>query len=501
MSKTADEQLTEDMGGFWNDPLGFVLYSYQWNTGELFGYRGPDSWQRGFLLEWGQEITARKFDGINAVLPVLMSTVSGHGIGKSAMAAWICDFIPSTRPFSKGIVTANTAPQLETKTWAEVAKWTKRCITGHWFKVTTGRGAMKKVHKDFPESWRIDAMTWSEESPESFAGQHAANSTPWYLFDEASGIPKNIYETSQGGLTDGEPMMFLFGNGTRNSGYFFDTHHSDRAKWKTFNVDSRTSSITNKALLDQWIEKYGLDSDYVRVKILGQFPNQSTAQFVPSDTVREARKREPKFNHTDPLILGVDVGRFGSDPTVFTFRRGRDAKSIPVEEHMKMDTMWTAGRIVELNNEYGPDAIFIDGNGLGGGVVDRCRQLNVDVIEVNSSFKPTNRDYRSKGDEIWGDTRDWIAEGGAIPDNEQLETELTTREYFFDKQNRISLESKDDLKSRGLSSPNYADSLALTFSWPVGPRDPNKAAKQHMKLLKTTNDEWDFNPYAEYENA
>lgn len=491
-----DAKLAEDMGGFWNDPYGFVMYAYRWGEGELAGYSGPDSWQRGFLQEWGQEITLRGFDGVHAVLPVMTSTVSGHGIGKSALAAWVCDFIPSTRPFSKGIVTANTAPQLETKTWAEVAKWTRRCITGHWFRVTTGRGAMKKVHRDYPESWRVDALTWTEENPEAFAGQHAANSTPWYLFDEASNVPYPIFETAEGGMTDGEPMMFLFGNGTRNSGYFYDTHHSKKSKWKTFNVDSRTSSIANRALLDQWIAEHGIDSDFVKVRVLGQFPNSSSTQFIPADLVRTARKAAPRYTPTDPLILGVDVGRFGSDPSVLRFRRGRDARTYPVYRYLGKDTMWIAGRISELYYEFLPDAIFVDGNGLGGGVVDRCNQLGIDVIEVNSSHKPFNKDYRIKGDEMWGAVRDALRDGLAIEDSSELEEELISREYFFDKQNRIALESKDDLKSRGMSSPNDADALALTYAYPVGPRDPFKEAGMFNPAKERgKQNNWDYDPY------
>lgn len=493
-----EAQLLEDVGGYWNDPLGFVLYGYEWNSGELQGFHGPDTWQRGFLREWGEEIKLRNFDGIHAVDPVQMSTVSGHGIGKSAMAAWICDFIPSTRPYSKGIVTANTSPQLETKTWAEVAKWTRRCITGHWFKVTTGRGAMKKVHRAFPDSWRVDALAWTEGNPEAFAGQHAVNSSSWYLFDEASAIARQIYETAQGGMTDGEPMQFLFGNGTKNSGFFYDTHHSKKHLWRCFNVDARNSMIANKALHEKWIEEHGIDSDFVKVKVRGMFPNQSADQFISTDLVQRARKAQPSFTHDDPLIMGVDVGR-GGDPSVIRFRRGRDARTLPKLTLNERDLMKVAAEVVRLNNEFHPDAIFIDANGVGGGVVDRCRELNCDVIEIFSSFTAGNKDYRMKGDEMWGNVKHGMNNGLAIEDSQTLEEEFTSREYFLADKGRIALESKDDLKSRGQPSPNDADALALTYAYPVGPRDPNKEAKDHLRRLgrdPNTNN-WDYDPHSE----
>lgn len=494
-----EEQLLSDIGGFFSDPLGFVRYAYTWGEGELQGFRGPDSWQESFMREWGEEIKLRNFNGRTAVMPIQFSTVSGHGIGKSAQTGWGTDFIMSTRPFSKGIVTANTSAQLETKTWAEISKWTRRCITGHWFRITTGRGAMKMVHKDFEDAWRCDGIAWRENAPEAFAGQHAVNATSFYIFDEASAIPEPIFQTAQGGLTDGEPMMFLFGNGTKNSGFFFETHHKFRDSWKRFQVDARTSSISNKDLHKQWIDEWGEDSDFVKIRVLGQFPNASSTQFIPRDVVQRAALADMRPNDSDPLIMGVDPARFGGDETVIRFRQGRNARAILPTKLKKLDTMQVASRVVELDNKYKPDAIFIDGNGLGGGVVDRCRQLNCDVIEVNSSFKAGSREYRIKGDEMWGLMRDWLKEGAAIDGDKDLETDLISREYFFDNKNRIALESKDDMKSRGLASPNNADALALTFAMPVGPRDPNKNLR-FMKSLIASNinrPDWDYDPYQE----
>src|SRR5690606_38058731 len=159
------------------------------------------------------EIRLRNFDDLKPVDPILFSTVSGHGVGKSAEVGWLTDFIRSTRPYSKGVVTANTGAQLQTKTWAEIVKWGRRSITASWFRITSGRGAMKIVHRRHPEEWRLDGMMWQEHNAEAFAGLHAANSTPYFIFDEASKTPRIILENAQGGLTDGEPMIFLFGNG------------------------------------------------------------------------------------------------------------------------------------------------------------------------------------------------------------------------------------------------------------------------------------------------
>lgn len=473
----ADGYLAEIMAGeFYADPYGFAMFSYEWGKGELEFFDGPDDWQKGFLVELGQEIRGRDFDGFTPCLPIQFSTTSGHGIGKSALTAIVVDFIMSTRPHAKGMMSANTAPQLETKTWAELAKWTRRCITGHWFRITSGRGAMKMVHRLHPETWRLDGMAWRENMPEAFAGLHAQNSTPFYVFDEASGIPRNILETAQGGLTDGEPMMFLFSNPTQNSGFFYDTHHKFRERWVRRQIDSRTVRITNKKLIEQWIEDYGEDSDFVRVRVRGVFPRASARQFIPTDIVEKARKAEPLSNITDPIIMGVDVARYGDDQSVIRFRKGRDARTIPPLKFRGLDTMQFAAIIAEHAKKHLADAVFVDGGGVGGPVIDRLRQLNVpNLHEINfGSQLPAGGDYKYMNAKMWGGLRDALNDGLAIDDSEDLQTDLTAREYYFTPDNRIMLEPKESMKDRGLASPDDADALALTYALPVGPRTAAK---------------------------
>ena len=203
VSTDPDVELADDMVGLWDDPLGFVKYAFAWGEGDLDGFDGPDEWQSEVLREIGGEVRARNFNGVDPVEPVREATASGHGIGKSALTAWLILWIMSTRPDCRGVVTANTSTQLETKTWAELAKWTKRCITGHWFRVSSGRMSLRIVHKDHPETWRCDAQTCREENSEAFAGLHAASSTPFFIFDEATAVPDVIWYVAECGLTDG----------------------------------------------------------------------------------------------------------------------------------------------------------------------------------------------------------------------------------------------------------------------------------------------------------
>lgn len=485
--KHPDLELAEDMAGFYDDPLGFVMYAFPWDTDRalqvvelpapwslVYGCRfGPDAWACEFLDDIGRQVRERGFDGVTAVEPIQYAVSSGHGIGKSAMAAWLTLWIASTRPHSKGVITANTAEQLSSKTWAGVAAWLSRCITRHWFTITTGKGAMRLVHNDYPDTWRVDAQTSREENSESFAGLHAANSTPWYLFDEASAIPSKIWEVAEGGKTDGEPMHFVFGNPTRNTGAFAECFGKMRHRWNTRQIDSRSVQITNKALLRRWVDDYGEDSDFVRVRVRGVFPRASSLQFIARDLVDGAARRDMAgyAAHSRVALVGVDVARFGDDQSVIRTRLQRDARTFPPLRYRELDTMQLAARVAEHINTLRSSGVrvivFVDGGGVGGGVIDRLRQLGHEVIEVNFGGKPDDpRKFKDKSAEMWSRMRDWLAVG-YISDDEVLATDLTGREYSFDPESRIVMERKDDMKRRGLASPDDADALALTFAHPA----------------------------------
>jgi hypothetical protein len=488
----ADRELAGIMADLFDNPLGFVLFNYHWGQGDLEHHHGPDLWQIDFLEAWGKDIRQRGFDGSASVLPMRYTTRAGHGVGKSGLVAWIVSFIMSTRPHSRGIVTANSSPQLETKTWAEVAKWHKRGMTGRWFNLYASRGSLRMVHKQHPTTWRTDAIPWRKEMPEAFAGQHAVDATSFYINDEASAIERNIFETQDGGLTDGEPMQFLFGNATRPSGYFYDTHMNPRISklYRSFKVDSREALIPNKAKLAQDVATYGEDSDYIRVKIRGEFPSQGTDQFIPINAVEASRRREAAPLISSPVIYGVDIGHKGGDETVIYRRRGNDARTLePVIFLPSADRrdwlMHVAGKIAEMSLVDLPDAIFIDGGGVGAGVPERLEQLGVrNVHPILFGGKSPDSKYRNRGSYMYGKMRDWLMDNGAIPDDDILQTQLVTREYYYDNENRVMLESKDTMRERegtsggGHASPDRADALALTFAMPVGPREVAKTRAQ-----------------------
>ena len=493
-----DLQLADECAKYYADPLGWVMWAFDWDYGELLGFLGPDVWQIEMLNHVGQKVIDRGFDGIAPVDPIREATASGHGIGKSAITAWLILWIMSTRPFSKGIVTANTGDQLRTKTWGELGKWRTRCIVGHWFEYNNGKGSMSLYHKSWPESWRVDAQTCREENSEAFAGLHSANSTPFYIFDEASAVPDSIWEVAEGGLTDGEPMFFVFGNPTRNTGKFRECFTRQKHRWNCRQVDSRTAKMTNKKLIEEWRKDWGEDSDFFRVRVLGRFPKAGDMQFISSDDVHQAQKRGAGlYLGDDPLICGFDVARGGSDNCMIVFRRGKDAKSektyrIPGEK--SKDSMVVAAKVAMLLDRHLPDVTFIDVTGIGGPVGDRLRQLGYHCIDVGFGHNATDeKRFSNKTAEMGSRLNDWLINGGAIPDDPQLEMELTSREFDHDKKDRLVLQSKKDMKKLIGVSPDWADALYLTFAQNVPKRAlPRDQLDAHIgKRSNTQNGDYD----------
>jgi hypothetical protein len=472
--ETIEADLAEFVGQFYADPLGFVLAAYPWGEpGPLQDHDGPDTWQRAALQRIGQAVRARAFDGVQAVAPIRVSVSSGHGIGKSTLQAWLVDWIMSTRPHCRGTVTANTMPQLETKTWAAIQHWTKLCITAHWFEVNTAR--MYRVGQR--ESWFCAPQSSKEENSEAFAGQHAADSTSFYVIDEGSAVPDVIYDVAEGGLTDGEPMIFVFGNCTRSSGRFHQICFGGmRDRWDPIVIDSRDSKFTNKTQIAEWIQDYGEDSDFVRVRVRGLPPAASDLQFIDSATVSAAMRREALALADDPLVCGLDVARGGGDDCVFRFRRGADARTIaPIRipgaqarDSMRLVTLATD----VLDREYSGrkvHTLFVDATGIGGPIADRLRQMGYrNVVDVQFGAESPDAQCANMRAFMWRKLREWL-KIGALPSDPRLEQDLTGPGYGHDKRDRLILESKEHMKGRGVASPDDGDALALTFAAAISP--------------------------------
>ncbi len=479
----ANQRLAEYIAQFRYDAYGFVMAVFPWGQpGTSLAHKGgPEPWQAELLHAVSAhaiENAYRKQLGLDYV-PWRSAVASGHGVGKSALVSWIIYWLMSTRRDCRGVVTANTGGQLQTKTWPELAKWHALALNNHWFQWTAQSFYFKAYPEDQQKNYKVDALTVSPENSEAFAGLHNEASAVFMIFDEASGIEKVIWQVAEGAMTDGEPFFFTFGNPTQPTGDFAEAFDpTNKLQWWTKNVDSREVSHTNKTHLNALVEKWGVDSDFVRIRVLGRFPEKAYDGFISPNSVIAAQQRELYTDEGAALIMGVDIARFGDDDTVFQFRQGTDARSFPRITMKGADNVQVATRAAELISKYKPDGIVIESVGPGVGVIDILRSWKHRVLEVHPGAQSSQpMDFANIRAEMWSKMREAIDTRLCMDEDGDLFKELTAIRYKLNKgESCLLMEGKREMKDRGLSSPDRADALALTFAYNISRRDKGRNA-------------------------
>ena len=442
------------MEHYYDDPVGWVYFAFSWGEGDLAGFDGPDEWQIQQLQDVKDHIRT------SPLAIYRDATASGHGIGKTAEVAFLILWFMSTRADANIVATANTATQLSTKTWRELKVWHNRLINKHWFKWT----ATKFYHIDYPETWVANAIPNSEHNSDSFQGLHGTNCM--LLFDEASSIPDIIHEVCNG-IKDPGFMWFQYGNPTRASGGFRDTFRHPE-KWKLRHVDSRDCMLPNKEELAKDVLEHGEDSDYVRKRIRGVFPRTSDSQLIPEDDVLNAIKceLEPRVFANFDKVIGVDVAKGGGmgDRSVITKRQG--PKVWKPEAYRDKKEGELAIEVYRVYREFDAKMVFVDTTGgYGTAVVQKLKELKVPVVEVVFSMNAVDtRSYFNMRTEIWCEMARWLKGTVDLPNCREYIEELPAIEYGYNGNLQQQLETKKDLISRIGVSPDYGDSLAVTFT-------------------------------------
>lgn len=407
----------------------------------------------------------------------------------SAFISMLINWGMSTCEDCKVVVTANTDNQLRTKTWPEIIKWSNLAITKEWFTCTAT--AMYSNDPGHDKRWRADAIPWSEHNTEAFAGLHNERKRIIVVFDEASNIADLVWEVAEGALTDEdtEIIWVAFGNPTRNTGRFRECFRKYKHRWKCAQIDSRTVEGTNKQQLQKWVDDYGEDSDFVKVRVRGIFPDASELQFIPTGLTDEAMKRvvtAAQVAHA-PVIIGVDPAYSGVDDAVIYLRQGLHSKVLWTG-NKTTDDLVMAKRIADFEDQYQADAVFIDfGYGTGlksiGDGWGRTWQL------IPFGGGSTDPQMLNKRGEMFNSAKTWLKLGGALDDQETAD-DLSAAEYKVRVDGKIVIEPKEDIKERLGRSPGKGDALLLTFAFPVTKRLRIPGQENQQGKAVTEYDPW-----------
>tara|TARA_R110000751_G_C13760166_1_gene479177 strand:+ start:50 stop:1582 length:1533 start_codon:yes stop_codon:yes gene_type:complete len=496
-----EQQLIAKLLAFRDDPLSFVLYAFPWgqpNT-PLANHVGPRQWQLDALNQMREHLLANnrklELDQIPELLK--LARASGRGIGKSAFLAWIALWLFSCLPSSTVIVSANTEQQLKSTTFPEIRKWATMSINKRWFEHNVMSlypaewlvTALKETTGYDDAYWYIQAKLWSEENPNAFAGPHSQMGMA-VLFDEASGIPGDIWPVAQGYFTDKTThrIWIAISNPRNPSGEFFECFHGNRDQWNHATIDGRDVNENDHGVYDSIIRQYGPDSDQARVEVYGQFPRQGDDNFIARGEVEDAVERELIPDNGAPLLMGVDPARMGRDKAVIRFRQGRDARSIQPQVFAKCTTEQMAEHCSTAIEKYKPDHVFIEADGIGGPVCELLSNAGYRIIEVQAGGAAQDKTvFYLHRTELWGRMRDWIPTG-CLPSEGELVDDLCAMRYSVNLKGQLALWPKEKMRKEGFASPDYADALAMTFSKNVSRNDAPSSRRFRKNRVVVSSD-------------
>jgi len=427
---------------YWDDPVRFVE--------EVLGAK-PLPYQKDFLNAIAQN--ERK-----------ISIRSGHGTGKSTSASWAMLWYLLLRFPNKVVVTAPTSGQLFDALFAELKRWISELPPQLQEMLTVKSDRVELAAA--PSEAFISARTSRAETPEALAGVHSDNVL--LVVDEASGVPEKVFEAAAGSMSGHNATTILLSNPTRSSGTFFESQTRMADSWWTQRWSCVDSPLVSDEFVQEMRERYGEESNAFRIRVLGEFPLSDDDTIIPYHLVESAVHRDLEVHEDTPSVWGLDVARFGTDKTALCKRQGPIVTEI--RAWRGLDLMQTVGRVVAEYEGLPPSAqpreILVDSIGVGAGVVDRLHEMGLPVRGVNVSETPSLKEtYMNLRTELWFKTKGWLENRSCkLPENEQLMAELTSIKYSFTSSGKMKAESKDEMRKRGLGSPDLADALCLTMA-------------------------------------
>ena len=395
---------------------------------------------------------------------------SGHGVGKTTWLARRILWWGSTRyPWKVGC-TAPSSGQMFDALWSEMAKWLSKMPPA-----LRDRFEWKAERLEWVSAPAISyavAKTARRETPEALAGLHSENML--FIIDEAPGVDDVIFETARGAMSTLGAKTIMTGNPTRLSGYFYDAFHKNRAHWGVMKVACTDSTRTNWKEIEQWKEEYGEDSNFFRVRALGEFPDAEDGVIIPLYLVEAAAIRDVAQVPSEE-IWGLDVSGAGADQCALAKRRG-NIMTEPIKVWRSDDTMVSVGKVMQEYQaaKLKPVQVCVDSNGIGAGVAHRLAEQGVPVQCINVSESHSSNDrYLRLRDEMWERSREWFYKRDCrIPDDSHFIGEITRVKWGLTSNGKMKAMSKYDMKlapPRGLGkSPDRSEAFCFTFMASTG---------------------------------
>lgn len=390
---------------------------------------------------------------------------SGNGVGKTCWLARRIIWWGSTRNPWKVGCTAPSSGQMFDALWSELAKWHSKMMPE--FKALFEWKSDRFEWIASPAVSYAVAKTARRETPEALQGVHSENML--FLIDEASGVEDAIFEAARGAMSTKGAKTIMTGNPTRLSGYFYDAFHKNRDHWGTLIVSAYESSRCNLVEIEQWKKEYGEDSNFFRVRALGEFPDAEDGTIIPLHLVEAAVKRDVEQIPSEE-VWGLDVSGAGADLCALAKRRGNIMPE-PIMTWRSDDTMVSVGKVMAeyRNAKIKPVQICVDSNGIGAGVAHRLAEQGVPVHCVNVSESHSSNDrYLRLRDEMWERAREWFyGRDVKIADDPLFIGEITRVKWGMTSNGKMKAMSKYDMKlapPRGLGkSPDRSEAFCFTF--------------------------------------
>lgn len=404
-----------------------------------------------------------------------VSIKSGKGAGKTTLEAWLTIWFLLCFPNSIVPCTATKLDQVKDVLWREISKWIK--VSGDQGKygsivkeslTVQGEKIFVKGHSgEEGKEWYAIARSAStadaSDSPaETLQGFHAQYMM--IIVDEATGVPDNVFMPLDQTLTDPVNFLVMTYNPTRTSGFAYRSQHKHKDEWLTYRWNCEDSENVSPESIERVARKYGKDSNAYRISVLGLEPVGDNDSVIPLEWVMAAVNREIVVDEDDPVISCVDLARQGDDKSIILTRQSTkvdpNIKSFNGQNTMEM-TGWVSMHIAEEE----PTCVGLDVIGMGYGVLDRLREIGHRISGINVSESTSRKEkYDRLRDELWWKCRKAFEEGVmSIPDDEELIFELSNVKYKVESNGKIKVESKREMRKRGVASPNKADALVLSF--------------------------------------